>query len=50
MRKQGHVARARRGDATAMLSSPIILYDHPQIAPESAGNLFDALKSMRSLR
>jgi hydrogenase maturation protease len=26
----------------AMLSSPIILYDHPQIAPESAGNLFDA--------
>jgi hydrogenase maturation protease len=28
--------------ADAMLSSPIILYDHPQIAPESAGNLFDA--------
>jgi hydrogenase maturation protease len=26
----------------AMLSSPIILYDHPQIAPESAGNLFDS--------
>ena len=25
-----------------VLSSPIILYDHPQIAPESAGNLFDA--------
>ncbi len=25
-----------------MLSSPIILYDHPQIAPESAGNLFDS--------
>jgi hydrogenase maturation protease len=25
-----------------LLSSPIILYDHPQIAPESAGNLFDA--------
>jgi len=24
-----------------MLSSPIILYDHPQIAPESAGDLFD---------
>jgi hypothetical protein len=24
-----------------MLSSPIILYDHPQIAPESPGNLFD---------
>ncbi|MCU1457035.1 MAG: hypothetical protein JWL73_1127 [Actinomycetia bacterium] len=25
-----------------VLSSPIILYDHPQIAPESAGQLFDA--------
>ena len=25
----------------AMLSSPIILYDYPQIAPESPGNLFD---------
>ena len=24
-----------------MLSSPIILYDYPQIAPESPGNLFD---------
>jgi hydrogenase maturation protease len=24
-----------------MLSSPIILYDYPQIAPQSAGNLFD---------
>ncbi len=29
-------------DATTMLASPIILYDYPQIAPESAGNLFDA--------
>lgn len=29
-------------DATAMLAAPIILYDYPQIAPESAGNLFDA--------
>jgi hypothetical protein len=31
-------------DATppdTMLASPIILYDHPQIAPESAGALFD---------
>jgi hypothetical protein len=28
--------------ATAMLASPIILYDYPAIAPESAGNLFDA--------
>ena len=25
----------------AMLSSPIILYDYPQIAPESAGDLFE---------
>jgi hypothetical protein len=29
------------GKRDAMLSSPIILYDYPQIAPESAGNLFD---------
>jgi hydrogenase maturation protease len=29
------------GSSQVMLSSPIILYDHPQIAPESAGNLFD---------
>lgn len=26
----------------AVLASPIILYDYPQIAPESAGNLFDS--------
>jgi hypothetical protein len=33
----------RAGDrADTMLSSPIILYDYPQIAPESAGNLFDS--------
>ena len=25
-----------------MLSSPVILYDHPEIAPESAGDLFDS--------
>lgn len=29
-------------DATVLLSSPIILYDYPQIAPESAGDLFDS--------
>lgn len=29
------------GERDAMLSSPIILYDYPQIAPESAGDLFD---------
>jgi hypothetical protein len=30
------------GDADSMLSSPIILYDYPQIAPESPGDLFDS--------
>jgi hypothetical protein len=25
-----------------MLSAPVILYDHPEVAPESAGDLFDA--------
>lgn len=29
------------GDRNCMLSSPIILYDYPQIAPQSAGDLFD---------
>jgi hydrogenase maturation protease len=29
------------GERNAMLSSPIILYDYPQIAPESPGPLFD---------
>jgi hypothetical protein len=31
-----------QGRRDAMLSSPIILYDHPTIAPESPGDLFDA--------
>jgi hypothetical protein len=30
------------GDSATMLSSPIILYDHPRVAPESPGDLFDA--------
>ncbi len=30
-----------QGSREAMLSSPIILYDYPQIAPESPGSLFD---------
>jgi hypothetical protein len=30
------------GDRSTVLSSPIILPDHPQIAPESPGDLFDA--------
>jgi hydrogenase maturation protease len=29
------------GSREAMLSSPIILYDYPEIAPESPGSLFD---------
>jgi hypothetical protein len=29
------------GEGDCLLSSPIILYDYPQIAPESAGDLFD---------
>jgi hypothetical protein len=29
------------GQSDLMLAAPIILYDHPQIAPESAGDLFD---------
>jgi hypothetical protein len=29
------------GDRTCMLASPIILYDYPEIAPESPGDLFD---------
>jgi hypothetical protein len=30
------------GETDTMLSSPIILYDYPQIAPESPGDLFDS--------
>lgn len=35
-----------------MLSSPIILYDYPQVAPESAGDFFDAteIDEMLTLR
>ena len=29
------------GSRDTMLSAPIILYDHPQVAPESPGDLFD---------
>jgi len=40
------------GERDAMLSSPIILYDYPQIAPESAGDLFDGteIDEMLTLR
>jgi hypothetical protein len=30
------------GAADVLLSSPIILYDHPEVAPESPGDLYDA--------
>jgi hydrogenase maturation protease len=35
------VLAGNEGDYDAVLSSPIILYDYPQIAPESPGSLFD---------
>ena len=35
------VMAGEEGTHDCMLSSPIILYDYPQIAPESAGDLFD---------
>jgi hypothetical protein len=35
------VGEAKQGDRDTILSSPIILYDYPQVAPESAGDLFD---------
>jgi hypothetical protein len=40
------------GEHDAMLASPIVLYDHPSIAPESHGDFFDAteMDEMLSLR
>lgn len=35
------VLAGEKGDKSRMLSSPIILYDYPQIAPESPGDFFD---------
>ena len=32
----------RKGERDCVLSSPIILYDYPEVAPESTGNLFDS--------
>ncbi len=44
MHQHRHLAGAGRpGDCRdLLLSSPVILYDHPEVAPESAGELFDA--------
>jgi hypothetical protein len=36
------VMMGTQGEGNTMLSSPIILYDYPQIAPESPGELFDS--------
>ena len=38
----GHVPRAGRRRRDEVLASPIILYDHPVVAPESQGDMFDA--------
>ena len=35
------VLAGEEGQRDGMLSSPIILYDYPQVAPESPGDLFD---------
>lgn len=32
------------GSRDVMLSAPVILYDHPVVAPESPGDMFDALE------
>jgi hypothetical protein len=32
------------GDDEVVLSSPIILYDHPEVAPQSPGDLYDSLE------
>jgi hypothetical protein len=39
--KMWPVLVGEEGDRNMMLSAPIILYDYPQIAPESPGDLFD---------
>ena len=41
MSAPGRCWSATSRSASFMLASPIILYDYPQIAPESAGDLFD---------
>jgi hypothetical protein len=40
------------GDRDMMLCSPIVLYDYPQIAPESAGDFYDSteMDEMLTLR
>ncbi|CAB1129769.1 conserved protein of unknown function [Candidatus Hydrogenisulfobacillus filiaventi] len=38
------VLAGSRRDGRIMLAAPIILYDYPQLAPESPGDLFDGLE------
>jgi hypothetical protein len=46
------VLAGKEGDRTRVLCSPIILYDYPQVAPESAGDFFDGteMDEMLALR
>jgi hypothetical protein len=46
------VLAGREGERRLMLSSPIILYDYPQVAPESRGDFFDGaeIDEMLTLR
>ncbi|HWQ32032.1 MAG TPA: hypothetical protein VNQ79_04050 [Blastocatellia bacterium] len=46
------VLTGEEGERDCLLSSPIILYDYPQIAPESAGDFFDGaeIDEMLALR
>jgi hypothetical protein len=46
------VLAGEEGEHNIMLSSPIILYDYPQVAPESAGEFFDGteIDEMLALR
>jgi hypothetical protein len=46
------VLAGEAGDRSRLLCSPIILYDYPQIAPESAGDFFDGteMDEMLALR
>lgn len=46
------VLAGRTGSRAAMLASPIVLYDHPQIAAESPGDFFDGteIDAMLTLR
>ena len=41
-----------QGERDMMLCSPIVLYDYPQVAPESAGDFYDAteMDEMLTLR